>query len=79
MTTRVSPALLRFAAAANAIASPMPDHHRHAIAARSLGRDIISVGERWFLDNVLRLQALSGRQWKRLREIEGRIEQERRR
>jgi hypothetical protein len=72
--TRVSPALLRFVAAANAVASPMPPHHAEAIGAMSLGRDIITPQERWFLQSCLRLPSLSERQQARLWEIAGKVE-----
>lgn len=72
--SRVSPALLRFAAAANAVASPMPPHHATALQARSYGRDIITPGERWFLGCCLRLQTLSEAQTARLREIASKVE-----
>jgi hypothetical protein len=75
--TRASPSLLRFAAAANAVASPLPDHHRIAVQVRSYGRDIIAPGDRWFLDGVLKLSAISERQWARLRELEAKVERER--
>ena len=71
---RTSPAVLRAIAAANAVASPLPAHHRQAIAARSYGRDLLTDGERWFLGSVLRLSSLSERQQTRLREIEARVE-----
>jgi hypothetical protein len=60
--------------AANAVASPLPTHHAEAIAARSYGRALLTDGERWFLDSVLRLSSLSARQQGRLREIAARVE-----
>jgi hypothetical protein len=71
---RTSPATLRAIVAADAVASPLPAHHRQAIAARSYGRDLLTDGERWFLDSVLRLSSLSERQHARLHEIAARVE-----
>ena len=71
---RVSPAMLRAVAAANAVAAPLPPHHAQAIAVRSYGRDLVTEGERWFLDSVLRLSRLSERQQARLNELAGRVE-----
>lgn len=72
--TRVSPHLLRAIAAANAIASPLPAHHRLALEALSRGGKGVSDQERWFLDAIRKLPALSERQWERLRRVQGDIE-----
>lgn len=75
---RVSPAVLRAAVAANAVASPIPAHHRtvYAILARANTPSTthLAEGERWLLDNLLRLPALSERQRARLNDIAARVE-----
>ena len=74
--TRVSPIVLRLAAARNAAACPVPPHHRTVYAVR-LAEWALSEGERWFLNAVMRLSSLSERQWARLRDIEGKAERAR--
>lgn len=76
---RVSPALLRANAAAMALAAPIPPHHRavYAVLARARpgsGIDLLTEGDRWFLNSVLRLSSLSDRQQARLNDIAVRIE-----
>lgn len=75
--TRTSPTLLRLAAVRNAIASPMPAHHRQAITAGSY-RHLLTEGEAWFLGAVLRLPELTERQLARLRGICSKVERGRR-
>lgn len=76
--TRLPPLALRRALAANAAASPLFDHHRTAIAARSYGAALLTQGELWFLDAVMRLRTLSERQQARLNEIAVKVERGRR-
>lgn len=68
-----SPHLLRFAAALNAQRSPLRDHQRTALTARAYA-ELLTPGEMWFLDSVLKLSALSDKQQSRLNEIAGKIE-----
>lgn len=75
--TRVSPAVLRAAVAANAIAAPLPRHWATAIASLSYGAAVLTEGERWFLDSVQVLSSLSERQWARLNEIAAKVERNR--
>lgn len=74
---RTSPALLRAAVAANAVASPLRDHHRTAIAARSYGRGFLTQGELWFLESVQRLSSINERQELRLLDIAAKVERNR--
>lgn len=73
---RVSPAVLRAAVAANAVASPIPAHHRtvYAILSRAKSSPVLPEGERWLLDSFLRLPALSKRQQARLNDIASKVE-----
>jgi hypothetical protein len=74
---RCSPALLRAAVAANAVACPLPPHHRTARAILAHGERLLSQGERWFVDSVLRLSAISERQQARLNELAVKVERNR--
>lgn len=74
---RCSPALLRAVAAANAVASPIPGHHRavYAILSRAKADALpLADGERWLLDSFLQLSGLSERQQARLNDIASRVE-----
>lgn len=73
--TRVSPALLRMVAA-NAARSTVLPHHVRAIRARGYA-ELLSPGETWFLDALLKITALSVKQDARLREIEFKVERTR--
>ena len=74
--TRVSPALLRMAAAANAVRSPILPHHARAARARGYA-ELLTTGELWFLDALLKITTLSDKQDARLREIEFTVERTR--
>ncbi len=74
--TRVSPALLRMVAAANAVRSPMLPHHSRAIRARGYA-ELLTAGELWFLNALLKITTLSDKQDARLREIEFKVERTR--
>jgi hypothetical protein len=63
-----SPALQRVAAI-NAARPPLPDHYVTAHAARAHGSRLLTAGELWFLESVLKLPALSERQQARLLDI----------
>lgn len=75
---RVSPTVLRAAVAANAVASPLPAHHRtvYAILARANTAAALNLtdGERWLLEIVLLLPTLSERQQARLNDIAVKVE-----
>jgi hypothetical protein len=75
--TRVSPALLRLAAAKNAAASPARPHHRTALACRSYP-ELLTPGELWFLDSILLLSTISDVQQARLNQIAVKVEMGRR-
>lgn len=72
--TRVSPVLLRLAVAANAAKCPLPDHHRTAYATLAYGSKLLTQGELWFVESVLRLSVISERQRARLNEIAVKVE-----
>ena len=74
--TRVSPALLRMAAAANAVRSPILAHHARAIRARGY-IELLTPGEMWFLNALLKITTLSETQDARLRDIEFKVERSR--
>ena len=75
---RVPPGRLWAAAAANSARCPISDHHRqvHAVLSRAKGasRAVLTDGERWFLDSLLRLSRLSERQQARLNDIAVKVE-----
>lgn len=75
---RTSPDVLRVKVAALAVATPIPPHHRtvYAIMARakSASPNLLTEGDRWFLNSVLRLSSLGDRQQARLNDIAVRIE-----
>lgn len=71
---RVSAALLRAAVAANALRSPVPPHHREAYATLAHGGNLLTAGDRWFLESVVRLPAVSERQLAKLRSIAATVE-----
>jgi hypothetical protein len=77
--TRVSPKVLLAAVAANAATTPISNHHRLARMILAYGGDILTDGEKWFLDSCMRLASMSGAKMARLREIEAKVERERRR
>lgn len=79
MTTRVPPVVLLRAVAANADTSPIANHHRLALMAFAYGGDLLTDGEKWFLECCMRLVTLSGPRFARLREIESKIERGRQR
>lgn len=76
---RVSADVLRANAAALALAAPIPPHHRaaYAVFARAMpgsGIDLLTEGDRWFLDSILRLPALTERQQARLNAMATKVE-----
>ena len=71
---RVSPALLRLVAAANAATAPVAAHHATAYAARAHGHKFLTEGELWFIECVLRLSTLSEGQQARLNDIAVKVE-----
>jgi hypothetical protein len=74
-----NPAALLAAVAANAARSPIANHHRLARMILAYGGDILTDGEKWFLNCCMRLASMSGAKMARLREIEAKVERERRR
>ncbi|MFP5328875.1 MAG: hypothetical protein ACLGHC_01890 [Alphaproteobacteria bacterium] len=62
-------AALRKLAAINAARPPLPEHHVTAYAARAHGSKLLTAGELWFLESVLRLSKLSDAQAARLLDI----------
>jgi hypothetical protein len=71
--TRLSPSALRRAVLNNAMASPMRPHWQLARSAQSYGW-MLTPQERWFLDALLKLSALSERQQDRLNAIASKVE-----
>lgn len=73
---RCSPVRLLAAAASNAMASPLPEHHRIvcAVLARAGSAPILASGDRWLLESFLTLHALSGRQHARLNDLASKVE-----
>ena len=74
--TRVSPALLRMAAAMNALRSPMLPHHARVLRARGYA-ELLTSGEVWLLEALLKISTLSAKQDARLRDIEFKVERTR--
>ena len=72
----VPPAVLLRAAASNASRPPTLPHHVRAIRARGFA-GLITAGELWLLEGLLRVRSISAQQDKRLRDIELRIERAR--
>ena len=72
----VPAAVLLRAAASNSNRSPMPPHHVRLIRARGFA-ELITAGELWLLEGLLRVRSISAQQDKRLRDIELKIERAR--
>lgn len=68
---------MRRVAAINAMRPPLPEHHVTAYAARAHGFKLLTAGELWFLDSVLRLPALSEAQGARLLDIAKKVGRDR--
>ncbi len=74
---RCSPAALRLAALKNAVSAPLTAHQRLALTCRSYA-ELLTAGDLWFLDAVLKLKSLNDRQQARLNEVAMKIERGRR-
>lgn len=72
--TRASPALLRLAAASNAARNPLPPHHGQVYATLAYGAGVLSRGDLWVLDSLLRLSSLSESQQANLNAISVAVE-----
>lgn len=68
----VTPALLRFVATLKAMPAA-PPHHITAMTARSFA-ELLTPGERWFLDMAAKLSRLSDQQQIRLNGIAAKVE-----
>lgn len=64
--------MLRVIAAYNA-ANPLAPHHRTALTAKGYA-SLLTPGDQWFLDCLLRLPAISERQQDRLNQIAVKVE-----
>lgn len=73
--TRVSPALLRMVAA-HAARPPILPHHARAARARGYA-ELLTPGELWLLNALLKITTLSDKQDARLRDIEFKVERTR--
>lgn len=69
--------LLRFVAALNA-AQPAHQAHQVTVRAALSFPELLTPGERWFLEAVAKLSRLSGPQQARLNEIASKVERGRR-
>lgn len=76
MGPQVHPLRLLRAAASNATVWPLADHQRTAITAKGY-HWLLTAGDVWFLDCILRLSAISERQQARLNEIASKVERRR--
>lgn len=72
----VPAAVLLRAAASNANRSPLLPHHGRVMNARGYA-ELITAGEMWLLEALLRVRSISAQQDQRLRDIELKIERAR--
>ena len=71
--TRVSPTLLRLAAANNAMASPLAAHQRTAISTRSF-HELLTPDELCFLDDISNLSTITPIQGDALNVLASKVE-----